>query len=475
VSRDGTFAPIEWLSRALERAGIVDQSRLRPTVELAWPRVITGFARMSQQTADFAMVGIVLGPAALAGLAFAYAYWQIGNRLSVGLAGGTIGQISVYTGAEDGARANLAAKQSVLVALALGVPLSLLGWAFAGPLVALFGAEQATVEYGATYLRAVAPALAFEYLNKVASRIFAGIGDTRTPMVIRAGGAFANVLLNAILIFGFGLGVVGAALGTVVATILVTIAFAWGLLGRRYPGRDPVPVVVPLSRPHFDAELVRGLFSTATPLMLRHLAASVVVFPLLSIVSTFGATTVAAFEIGRRVRGLVNSLSWGYSVASSTLVGQHLGAGEESEAASYGAAIVRLSLVSFLVLSGLVFLFAEPVARLFVSDPEALARATVFVRVAAVSVVFMGLDGAATGALRGAGDTRWPFYGTLVGLYLFALPTAFASAVVGVTALYASMVLETLVPAAVSLYRFGTGRWRSYGRALREGTSETAD
>ena len=77
----------------LARLGIIERERLTATADLAWPRVITGFAIMSKQTADLAMVGSVLGAPAVAGLAFAGAYWTVGKFVAIGLAGGTVGLV----------------------------------------------------------------------------------------------------------------------------------------------------------------------------------------------------------------------------------------------------------------------------------------------------------------------------------------------------------------------------------------------
>jgi Na+-driven multidrug efflux pump len=206
--------------------------------------------------------------------------------------------------------------------------------------------------------------------------------------------------------------------------------------------------------------------------MARRTTEALVVFPLLWIAATFGPLVVAAFEVGRRVRELVNSFSWGFSIAASTLVGQELGAGDEREAEAYGAAIIRLSLVSYLSVAVLVIAFANPIAGLFVSGDAAVGAAATFVRIAAVSAVALGIDGSATGALRGAGDTRWPFAASLLGRYGFALPAAALGTVtpLAVAGLYLALVLETLLPAGINLWRFRTNRWKAVSRAYRPST-----
>jgi len=105
----------------------------------------------------------------------------------------------------------------------------------------------------------------------------------------------------------------------------------------------------------------------------------------------------------------------------------------------------------------------------FVDDPAAVGLTTDFVLVAAVSVIPLGVGGSASGVLRGAGDTRVPFYASLIGLYGCALPAAYLGIVtpLGVTALYLALVVETAVPAAIMLRRFHTDRWKAVSRAYR--------
>ncbi|WP_253737234.1 MATE family efflux transporter [Halohasta salina] len=460
---------LAFVAALLERAGIIERGRLRSTVDLAWPRVVTGFAIMSKQTADLAMVGMVLGAPAVAGLAFAGAYWTLGKFVAIGLAGGTVSLVSQNYGGDEAGRAALVVKQSVWIALLLAVPVVGGYVAFAGPLIGLLSDNAAAVGYGTTYLAVVAPGLGFEFLNMIASRTYAGVSDTVTPMVVRAGGAVANVLLSGSLIFGFGMGVTGAAIGTAVSTGLVTLVFTWGMFGREYFGRGASPVALSVDGPQVDRELAGQLVRVSTPLVARRLAQGLVVFPLLGIADRFGPEAVAALEVGRRVRNLANSVTWGFSIAASTLVGQRLGRGEERDAGAFGSEIIRLSLVVYLVVAAVVAAFAGPIAGVFVDDPAAVGLTTEFVIVAAVSVIPLGVGGSVTGVLRGAGDTRVPFYASLIGLYLCALPTAYLGLVtpLGVTALYLALVVETTVPAAIMLRRFRTDRWKAVSRAYR--------
>ncbi len=455
---------------ALERAGVIEKRRLRAVTDLAWPRIVTGFAIMSKQTVDLALVGIALGSAAVAGLAFAGAFWLLGKFVAIGLAGGTVALVSQQYGAGNDGQASLVVKQSVVLAAVVSVPVTALFVFGAEPLVALVGGDAGdeAVGHGALYLAIAALALPFEFLNMIASRTYAGIGNTLTPMAIRSVGAVVNIVISATLIFGFGLGVAGAAIGTVVSVAAVTVAFVPGMLGRSYLGRGVLPVPLRFDGPLLAPDVMGQLGSVSTPLVGRRLAEGVVTFPLLAIAATFGPVVVAAYAAARRVRSLMDCISWGFSIASSTLVGQHLGADDEGEATAYGIEIIRLSAAISLVTTAVVLAFARPIAGLFV-EPAEVDAATTFVRVAAVSAIALAIKASATGVLRGAGDTRIPFYAALVGLYVFALPAAALGPVtaIGVIGLYAALLFEAIVPAIVTLWRFNTGQWRAVSRRYR--------
>jgi putative MATE family efflux protein len=455
---------------ALDRAGVIDAARLTETMDLAWPRIVTGFAIMSKQTVDLAFVGWAVGSAAVAGLAFAYAYWMLAKFLAIGLAGGTVSLVSQNYGGDATDRAATVVAQSVWVALALVVPIVLAFVFLSEPLVALFDGDPVPTQAGATYLAIVAPGLVFEFLNLIASRTYAGVGDTFTPMVARAGGGLFNILLSGALVLA-GFGVAGVAVGTAVSTGLVLVVLAWGMTGRSYGrlGMRPSPVVLTDATDVMDRELAGQLARVSAPLMARRVLEMLVVFPLLWIAATFGPVVVGAFEVGRRIRDLINSVSWGFSIAASTLVGQALGAGDETEARAIGWAIIRLSVVVYVLVAAVVVLVPDPLARLFVADPAEVAQAAVFIQVGAVSAVLRGIDGSATGALRGAGDTTWPFAASVTGRYLFALPVAVIGYLtpLGVAGLYLALVLEAVVPGISNLWRFSGERWRAISRDYR--------
>lgn len=449
--------------------GLIDASRARRISDLAWPRIVTGLARMSKATADVAMVGTALGAAAIAGVGYAIPFWTMTFMLGGGIAGGTISLVSQRYGADQHEEISVAVKVSGCFALAVTLPLVVVFWTVPEPLIELIGTGEEAVAYGTRYLQIVSLAMPFAALNLVGSRALIGANDAWTPMVVRAGGAVVNIGLNALLIFVFDLGVIGAAIGTVLGNAVGLGAFAWGLTRGSLPFVGTLPVRIDWSAPHWNPTMARHLARISTPLALRNMAQNGGQFPLLAIVGLFGSEVVAAFVIALRVRALMNTPGWGFGLASSSLVGQSLGVGQEQEAESYADDTLRFTVTVYALAGLVVFVLAHPVSYLFVNDVSIVPTTASLIRATCVSVVLWGVMNGAMGPLRASGDTTWPFYGQMIGLFVFALPAAYVGAVtsLGIWGLYISLVLETGIPGAIIYYRFQTERWKYISRTYR--------
>ena len=465
---------ILWVGLALARVGVIDAERARRTTDLAWPRIVTGLARMSKSAVDVAMVGIAVGPAAIAGVGFASPFWGMAFALGGGIAAGTIALVSQRFGAGAHEELGLAVRSSVVLVIAITLPIAACFWLFSTELIALLTGNEEAIALGGSYLQIIALGVPLAGLNLIGSRVLVGSDDAWMELAIRASGAVANIVFNAVLIFGLGMGVVGAALGTVLANLLVTAAFAIGLTAGRLPGVGAFPVTIDPFGGYLDGETIRQLVEIGAPVVATNLVWTVAEFPLLAIVDLFGQDVVAAFVIARRILGLMNTPGWGFSLASSSLVGQELGVGDEATAESYGREIIRFAVAVYLLSAAFVALFAEPIVLAFLGDATdpALPIAVSFVYVACVAVIFQGISGGAAGPLNASGDTRWPFYGRVLG-YAVALPVAYLGATtsLGLVGLYVAFLAEQMVPAAVNYYRFATGKWMAISRAYRPAAS----
>ena len=189
--------PILYIGLALARVGLIDRERAIETADLAWPRIVTGVARMSKNAADVAMVGAVLGADAIAGVGVAGPFWGLAFAIGGGVAGGTIALVSQRYGAEAYDRLGLAVRSSTLLVIVISTPVTAVFWLFPEQLVRLINSNPTQIDYAARYLQVVGLGIPFAGLNLVGSRVLVGADDAYTAMQVRAGGAIVNVALNA--------------------------------------------------------------------------------------------------------------------------------------------------------------------------------------------------------------------------------------------------------------------------------------
>lgn len=460
----------------LVRVGLIERGRARRTTDLAWPRIVTGLARMSKNAVDVAMVGVAIGTSAIAGVGFATPYWGLAFAIGGGVASGTIALVSQSYGAGNEQRLAQAVRSSVLLVLVLTLPVAVLSWFFAPALIGLLSNDPTEIELGARYLSVMALSMPFVGINLIGSRTLVGADDAWTPMIVRASGASLNIIVNAVLIFGLGFGVVGAAIGTLLANVVVATMFTVGLTVGQLPLVGSFPVQIDPFGSYFDHTTIREIVKIGSPIIGKNLTWRLGEFPMLAIVGIFGTPVVAAFVVAQRVRGLMNTPGWGFGMASSSLVGQKLGTGDEKTAAAYGSDVIRFGVAVYLISSAIVFVFADPIAVAFIGDPSSPAReiTVMLIYATCIGIVFRGIERTATGALRASGDTRWPFYGQVLG-YVVALPLAYAGTIssLSLLGLALAIIAEMLMPALVNYYRFSTGKWMAISRSYRP-SSEAA-
>lgn len=458
---------VRLIPRLLSGLGLIDEERGTKSVELAWPVMITGILRVTLRLADFLMVGLVAGSVGIAALGFSFQFYFIGFGIALAISSGTISLVSQHFGASEYSEANFVIKQSTWLALIISIPLIAITLIYSEQMLGVLGASSEVIETGAPYLRALMVGVFFRFFSMVASRGFAGVGDTVTPMRVRIFGVPMNIFLNWVLIFGIGpfpnLGVLGAGIGTAVTNFSIAMVFAVLLLSKRYR------VSFPLAGKQWDSKVVRKIFKVSLPLLVMRMARVGSRFPLLWILALLGTSTVAAFQVGRRVVMFAMMPAWGFATSASTLVGQSLGAGKEREAELFGWDTLKTAITIMVSISVVIAIFAKPLAGLFVRESQAIALSTNFIRIYSIGVIGFAIDRVMRGSLRGAGDTRWPMYGIILAMYVWMLPVSYILGIIlglGVHGVFLGLLGGLFIPSAVNIFRFRSGKWKKISREI---------
>ncbi len=409
---------------------------------------------------DMLMVGR-LGAVAVAGVGVGMQILSAVSAALFAVGTGTLALVARNIGAGRKSEAETALYQSLLAVaiLAALTALPVILWTpFA---VRAFGVEEAVVGSGSAYTRWLLLGVPADAVVFVAALGLRGAGDMRTPLIVGAIVGALNVVGNYALIFGhFGcpaLGVRGAAIASALSfaagAALILVLLARGGLALQLPRRERWPRV----------DVIVRILRVGYPAAIEHILMQLGFFLYILFASAYGTSAVAAYFIGVRILALSFLPGFGFSAAASTLVGQNLGAGSPEQAERSGWESNRLAVYLMSGAGIAIFAAARPIARLFVDDPQVVADAVSFIRVLAAAQPLMAVDFTLTGALRGAGDTRFPLLAVLLGFYGCRLGFAYAVTAWlewGVFWLWIALLGDYLTRSILKAYRFQSGRWK---------------
>jgi putative MATE family efflux protein len=436
----------------------------RPTAErvwpLAWPTMLSMALNSSVGIADFLIVGqLGAEPLAAAGVAHQLHFMLFGVMASVTT--GTVALVARACGAGRVREADRVLRLSCGLAAGVG-GLTLLVLPVADVVVGVFGVEPEVAGPAARYLRILFSFNVPFAVGLVIQSGLRGAGDVRTPLWVGAIVNVLNVALNYGLVFGaFGLpelGLDGSALGTGIA-----IAFGTLILFALW-ARDVLVVPRHGWLDGFERHRARRILRIGVPTAVEQTIWQLGLILFLRVIAGYGTEAVSAYLIGVRILSFSFVPGIGFSTAASTLVGQYLGAGRPAEAARFGwranaGAMVVMGCVGLLIVS-----LARPLAGLFGAAGQTTVDLTVrFIWILGAVQPLMAVEFALGGALRGAGDTRFPLFAILTGLFVFRLGSALALQTFGsptIVQIWLCLVSDYAVKALMLSWRFASGRWQ---------------
>lgn len=373
---------------------------------------------------------------------------------------GSTALVSRAVGARDQPAVTRIVRQSMLVALAAGLVAAAIGLLLAEPFLRLIGAPAETVPGAVQYIQISAWAAVPASLLLTTLALLRGAGDTRTPLVIMLGINLVNVLLAWLLINGqFGLptlGVAGAAIGTALARGGGGL-LALGLLLRGHSGLRFLPSLRP------DRPTLQRLLAVALPTAAEQTIFQAALLIFARFVTGLGTAAYAAHQVAINIESLSFLPGMGYAVATSALVGQALGAKRANMAERYTHEALLQGGLMMSLLGGIMALFPAQLVSIFTNDAEVIATAVAPLRAAGLVQPALGISFIMLGALRGAGDTRWPLISRLLTTWAVRLPltVALVSGLgAGLAGVWLAMCTDFTLQAIMALVRFRSGRWK---------------
>ncbi len=394
--------------------GKTEKQRRTLIINMAWPVMLEMASLTVTQVVDMMMVGR-LGPVAIAAVGLSNIPIQYTIQLFNALSVGTTALVSRAVGGGKIQEGREILQQSFFLSAAAAISMGLVFLRWAPAILGFFGPEAGVLELGSGYMRLMVPGFIAIFISLVIAAGLRGAGDTRTPMKINLGVNMLNVLGNYLLIFGPGpfpaMGVAGAGLATSLSRtigagfLVYLIIYKHPLLRMEGLGLklrfDLIGKVLNIGLPASGEQLVMRLGQLFYERM----------------VASLGTAAYAAHQVALKAEAFSYMPGFGLAVATATVVGKNLGAGQPEEASAGAHESWKMGLVIMGSMGLIFFFFPHNLMRLFVDDPEIIELGAGCLRIVAFAQLPMATHFIYSWGLRGAGETKSVFYSTAVATW----------------------------------------------------------
>ncbi|MCK5780860.1 MAG: MATE family efflux transporter [Psychrilyobacter sp.] len=388
------------------KINMTEGSISKSLLKMALPVMGTAFLQMAYNFIDMIWIG-KNGSDSIAAVGSAGFYvWLSFAFINISQIGAQV-KISQLVGAKKLKQAHEYVKNAIYLNTIIAIIFTGTMIIFRSSLIGFFRLGDANViNMASNYLLIISFGMIFNFTVPVLTSIFAGYGDTKTPFYINGVGLVVNMILDPLLIFGFGkipaLGVRGAAIATVIAQASVLIVFVIYILR----GKTRISFKGLFNFPKFD--IMKKIFVLGVPAGLQNGLFTVLTMIIARIVAEWGPMGIAVQKVGSQIESLSWMTALGFEVALSAFIGQNYGANKPDRVwKGYKVALVIMSGIG--ISTSLILYFgAEKLFRIFLQDPESVLNGVLYLKILAFSQIFMCFEIITSGAFNGLGKTKAP-------------------------------------------------------------------
>lgn len=457
------------------------------TAQLSWPAIMAQLSSILMQYIDAAMVGrLGADDSAAVGLV-STSLWLFWGLCSSAMVGFSV-QVAHRMGAADYAGGRSVLRQGLLSALIFGCFMAIIGCAIAFPLPGWLGGEGEKVCRGASlYFMVFVAALPLLTLNYLGGGVLRASGNMKVAGGINVLMCLLDVVFNFFFIFptrslllggmeitipGLGLGVLGAALGTVAAEIISAGLMLWfatmrqpelAIFGRRAM-RSGIKEQNFFRRFIPTGSVLRNALKVSAPMTLEHGVICGAQIMVTVIVAPLGVMAIAANAFAVTAEALCYMPGYGIGDAATTLVGQSYGARRKDLARQFGYLTVGLGM-AVMTLMGVILWIGAPAVMAFLSPVQEIQQlGTSALRIEAWAEPMFAASIVAYGVMVGVGDTVVPAAMNFSSIWLVRLPiAALLAPSMGLDGVWLAMCIELCFRGLIFLRRLFKGTWLKHG------------
>ncbi len=468
------------------------RQRLGLTAKLAWPAIIAQLSSILMQYIDAAMVGrLGADPSAAVGLVSTslWLFWGVCSAATVGFSV----QIAHRIGAADHDSAKDIFRQGILGSFIFGLVIGLIGLAIASPLPHWLGGSESVCHDASLYFAVFVGALPLLTLNYLGSGALRAAGNMVVAGGLNVMMCILDVVFNLFLIFpthdvsllglhftlpGAGLGVLGAALGTVAAETVTATSILWyattreksiAFLGkfRTIPNKienQVKGITHEIKRWLPSGSVLHNALRVAAPMTLEHAVICGAQIMITVIVAPLGVFAIAANSFAVTAEALCYMPGYGIADAATTLTGQSYGAGRKDLAKKFGWLTVGLGMIVMGVMGVALWIWSPDVMALLSPIKEIQDMGASSLRIEAWAEPMFAAAIVAYGVMVGVGDTVVPAIMNFSSIWLVRVPlAAIMAGTMGLNGVWLAMCIELSFRGAIFLWRLASGAWLKHG------------
>jgi putative MATE family efflux protein len=423
------------------------------------PIIIEQMLNSFMGMADTIMVSNV-GTVAMSAVSLVDSINNLIIQLFAAMAAGAAIICSQYLGGKNIKGCNKAAKQVVLTVLVISTAIMIVGLAFRIPLLSfVFGrVEPAVMADAQVYFLITALSYPFLAMFNAGAAIYRAGGNAKFPMKVSLISNLINIVGNGILIFGFQMGVAGAAISTLVSRIFCMVVIFYAL---RKPKQDIVVDNYLETRP--DWSLIKKILMISIPAGIENSMFQFGKLAIQSTVSTMGTIVISAQAMTNILENVNGIVGVGVGIGLMTVVGQSIGANRKQEARYYIVKLTAIAEIGIIASCIFVYLIARPVTILGGMEAESASLCIMMVGVITlIKPLFWALSFVPAYGMRAAGDVRFSMITSMITMWCFRVALCMFLVYgcgVGIMAVWYGMFADWGVRAIIFTYRFFTGKW----------------
>lgn len=444
----------------MESKDLTQGSVIKSLFKLSIPIVLANFLQTAYQLTDTFWVGR-LGTNAIASLSLSFPIIFLLISMGAGFAvSGTI-LVSQYTGQKNTPMVSKVCLHTLIIILITSALLAGVAYTVIPYVIQAMTPNVDIQKITTSYLRISFIGLIFSYLYMMFQSLYRGVGDVKTPFYIVLFSVILNFIIDPILIMGWGgvpaYGVDGAAYATICTQGLSAVIGLY-LLAKGKGG-----IKINFKQIDFDFSLAKKIINLGFPASAEQSSRALAMTIMTFLIATFGDVVLAAYGIGIRVLTLMIIPSLGFAMATSTLVGQNIGAGKIERTKEVTSKALWVIFITLSIAGIGFFIFAEQTLQIFVPGEFAVIKeGAVFIRVIALTFGLIGVQQVASGAMRGGGSPMISMMVAIISLWVIRFPVAYLLSKhtdLGQVGIYFSFVVGNILGAIMAITIIKKNRW----------------